>query len=265
LEALKKENVMQTNNAIFITSRTQSTRLPKKALLKLYENVSLIEHIIKRAKFDTNIKVILCTTTEAEDDLLVEIAKNNGIHYFRGSTSDKLERWLGAAKEFDVSHFATMDGDDPLCDPDLIKLYFEQVIEDKADLVEATDVACGGFTYGLSVSGLKKVCSVKKSTDTEMMWEFFKRTPGIKYESLKNIEDIYKRNNLRLTIDYPEDLEFFRKLFSSMKQNHSLSLKEAIIYLDKNPKLPEINFYRQEQFALNQQKTIEKEKIKDEK
>lgn len=98
-----------------------------------------------------------------------------------------------------------------------------------------------------------------------MMWEFFKRTPGIKYDNLKNIEDIYKRNNLRLTIDYPEDLEFFRKLFSSMKQNHSLSLKEAIIYLDKNPKLPEINFYRQEQFALNQQKIIEKEKIKDEK
>lgn len=46
---------MHTNNAIFITSRTESTRLPKKALIKLYDNVSLIEHIIKRAKFDANI------------------------------------------------------------------------------------------------------------------------------------------------------------------------------------------------------------------
>jgi hypothetical protein len=35
--------------------------------------------------------------------------------------------------------------------------------------------------------------------------------------------------------------------------------------LDENPNLPEINFFRQEQFALNQQKTIEKEKMKDEK
>jgi spore coat polysaccharide biosynthesis protein SpsF (cytidylyltransferase family) len=256
---------MHANNAVFITSRTESTRLPKKALIKLYDNVSLIEHIIKRAKFDSNIEVILCTTKEPADDMLVEIAKNNGIHYFRGSTRDKLERWLGAAKEFNVSHFATMDGDDPLCDPDLIKLYFQQVIEDEADLVEAPDVACGGFTYGISVSGLKKVCSVKKSTDTEMMWEFFKRTPGIKYDYLKNVDDIYKRSNLRLTIDYPEDLEFFKKLFTSMQRNHSLSLKEAILYLDENPKLPEINFFRQEQFALNQQKTIEKEKMKDEK
>lgn len=102
---------MQRNNAVFITSRTESTRLPKKALLKLYDDVSLIEHIIKRAKFDANIKVILCTTTESADDMLVEIAKNNGINFFKGSTSDKLERCLGAAKEFDISHFATMDGD----------------------------------------------------------------------------------------------------------------------------------------------------------
>ena len=65
--------------AIFITVRTGSTRLPKKALLEINEKhtiVYLIDRIKKSSKKDL---IVLCTTELPEDDVLCEIAEKNCI------------------------------------------------------------------------------------------------------------------------------------------------------------------------------------------
>ena len=103
---------MRKKSAIFITVRTTSSRLPQKALLKI-RNQRVIEHVIDRAKLCKNANlVVLCTTTNKEDDVLVDIAKRKKIKSFRGSEKDKLVRWRDAAREFKIDYFATFDGDD---------------------------------------------------------------------------------------------------------------------------------------------------------
>ena len=64
-------------NAIFITVRTSSTRLPNKALLN-FQGLPTIEYVIRRMKYSkkTN-QIILCTTQKKDDDILIEIAKRN--------------------------------------------------------------------------------------------------------------------------------------------------------------------------------------------
>ena len=79
-------------NAILLTVRTNSTRLPNKCLLKLYNGITTIEYLINRLK-NTNIDIILCTSTNENDNILVEIAIKNNILFFRGSENDKLDRW----------------------------------------------------------------------------------------------------------------------------------------------------------------------------
>ena len=70
--------------AIFITVRTSSTRLPQKALIELVDGIRTIEYLIKRVQNSHNADgIILCTTTEVDDDILVDIADRNGINYFR--------------------------------------------------------------------------------------------------------------------------------------------------------------------------------------
>ena len=57
-------------SSIFITVRTSSTRLPKKAILKICDKPAiqyLIENI-KKSKFAD--KIILCTSEEFGDDVL---------------------------------------------------------------------------------------------------------------------------------------------------------------------------------------------------
>ena len=83
-----------------ITVRSQSTRLPEKCFLP-FGGGNVIEHMIRRAKhFEIN--PIVCTTIEESDDKIVEIAKAEGVRYFRGSVKDKLDRWNKASAKFNI-------------------------------------------------------------------------------------------------------------------------------------------------------------------
>ena len=66
---------MNLLNPGFITVRTASTRLPKKCLLP-FGDVSVIHHVIRRAKL-SSLDPILCTTTDPSDDILVSIFAND--------------------------------------------------------------------------------------------------------------------------------------------------------------------------------------------
>lgn len=238
--------------AIFITVRTGSTRLPEKALLKINER-STIELVIDRAKRSKKAQIIvLCTTKSKNDDILCKIAKRNGILFFRGSAEDKLMRWKGAAEKYDVEFFITSDGDDLLCDPELIDLAFEQYERRGADFIEGKNVPCGGFTYGIKVSALNKVCKIKDTSDTEMMWVYFTDTDLFKTEILQNIPKVLQRPEIRMTLDYDDDLRFFKAIFDYFADNPAFTLRDVVKFLDENPDVIKINQYLQERFLENQ-------------
>lgn len=241
------------SNAIFITVRTSSTRLPTKALIPLYGGVLLVKHIISRAKLSQLAdRVVLCTTLETADDQLCEIAKSCEIDFFRGPTEDKLLRWNRAAEHFDVEFIATFDGDDPFCSPELIDLAFEQIQRDGVDFIESAEIATGAFTYALRASALKKVCEIKDSEDTEMMWTYFKDTGLFKIAELHQVPLNFKNPKVRLTLDYPEDLQLFREIFGLLKADHTVDLGSVIELLMSNDSLREKNFFRQDDFLANQ-------------
>ena len=62
------------SNAFLITARFKSTRLAKKIILEVLKK-PLIVHMIDRIKFAKNIdKIIICTSTNVQDDPLELIA-----------------------------------------------------------------------------------------------------------------------------------------------------------------------------------------------
>jgi spore coat polysaccharide biosynthesis protein SpsF (cytidylyltransferase family) len=195
---------------------------------------------------------VLCTTLEDADNQLCEIAKSCGIDFFRGPTDDKLLRWNQAAQNFDVEHIVTFDGDDPFCSPDLIDLAFEQIQRNKSDFIESKDIATGAFTYALSANALAKVCEIKDSDDTEMMWTYFKDTGLFEIAELEEVPPNFKNANVRLTLDYPEDLQLFREIFELLDSDHHVDLGLVINLLMSNDTLREMNFFRQGDFLANQ-------------
>jgi spore coat polysaccharide biosynthesis protein SpsF len=239
--------------AIFITVRSSSTRLPAKALLPLYGEISLLQHIINRAKLSQLAdRIVVCTTQEKIDDEICKIAIENNVDFFRGPTNDKLVRWNQAAQTFGVRHIVTFDGDDPFCSPELIDRAFEQMVRGQGDFIESKEIATGAFTYAFSANALSKVCGIKDSEDTEMMWTYFKDTGIFLVEELEEVLPEFKNSRVRLTLDYPEDLQLFREVFRLLDSDHTIELKRVIELLNSNDSLREMNFFRQNDFLANQ-------------
>ena len=240
--------------AIFITVRTSSTRLPNKCLLEI-EGRKTIEYLIDRLKRAKKADmIVLCTTTSPKDDVLCEIARKQGIEFFRGSEADKLERWRGAAEKYGIDFFVTSDGDDLFCEPELIDMAFEQHEKSNCDFIEekpGNNVPVGAFTYGINVDALNKVCEIKDTEDTEMMWVYFTDTGIFKTEELEDIPDALRRPKIRMTLDYEDDFKFFKNVIKYFG-NRSFSLRDILQYLDENPDVIKINQHLQEEFLANQ-------------
>ena len=108
------------NINISIEARMTSSRLPGK-VLKLINNKPNLEIMverIKKAKLISNI--IVATTTNKEDDVLVNWCEENNIDYFRGSENNVYDRVVKTHEKFNTDIIVELTGDCPLLDPILI-------------------------------------------------------------------------------------------------------------------------------------------------
>jgi spore coat polysaccharide biosynthesis protein SpsF len=243
-------------SAIFITVRSDSSRLPNKALLPILGKPT-IEMVILRAKIVKNVdSVIVCTTDRHIDNTIVGIADKCGVQHFRGNLDDKLDRWLGAVKKFDIGCFVTMDGDDLLCDPELMEIGVEQLKKNDEDFIEAPPgLICGAFTYSIRSTALEKVCGIKGTNDTEMMWVYFKDTGLFNVSTLKVNDPVFYESKIRMTLDYEEDFSFFKAIFEHFNSvNNDTPLRDIVPYLKAHPEIVNLNSFRHQDWASNQQK-----------
>lgn len=244
--------------AAFVTVRIDSTRLPDKAVMPILGRPT-IEWVILRAKAVKNVdEVVVCTTERPMDDAIAAIAEKCGVQCFRGSLEDKLARWLGAAKKYSIDYFATMDGDDLLCDPYLVERGIEQMGAEECDFIKAPPgLICGSFTYCIRTSALEKVCEIKDTTDTEMMWVYFEDTGLFSVQTLDVTDPVYYSDAIRLTLDYKEDFEFFKTVLEHYKSpDNAVPLKDIVPFLNEHPEIVALNSFRQQDYVSNQKKKI---------
>jgi spore coat polysaccharide biosynthesis protein SpsF len=110
---------MSTSKIGIITqARATSTRLPAKVLLTAGGR-TFLEHHLDRLRA-TDLPVIVATTTNADDEPIVEIAEKAGIPVFRGSELDVLNRFAGAIRGNDLDGVVRVTSDCPLIDPDVV-------------------------------------------------------------------------------------------------------------------------------------------------
>ncbi len=238
--------------AIFISVRNKSTRLPGKALLQI-KGRTMIEHLIDRLKSaKLPDLIVLSTSTNPQDDSLVDVAKKNNIEYFRGSEDDVLYRYLKAGEKFNVDFAVIVLGDATFVDPEYIDKTIEFFKETDADFIKIPELPIGAFTYGLKMEAVRKVCEMKDASDTEVWGGYFAK-PGIfNVKELKVVEEELRHPETRLVIDYPEDFELIKEIYNRLYQERKIiSLKEVMRLLKDRPELLEINRKAQEMYEAN--------------
>lgn len=238
---------------IFLSTRNKSTRLPGKVLLKINEKTTT-EHLIDRLKTVKNISsLVLCTSTNPNDDPLEEIARKNKIGIFRGSEDDKLERYLIACKKFETDFIIIVDGDDIFCEPVFIQDCINEFLKTKADYITIQGAPVGTVPFCIKKEALEKVCRLKNQTNTEIFESCFTES-GLFNVRYVTASGKLHRPDIRLTLDYKEDFDVIKSVIDGLHAENISSLEEIIDFLDRNPDIFKMNQHCQKLFLENQRR-----------
>jgi spore coat polysaccharide biosynthesis protein SpsF len=226
----------------FVTVRTSSTRLPAKCLLPFGDG-NVLEHVIRRARA-FGVEPIVCTSIDGSDNVIEQIARTEGVRCFRGSLSNKLKRWSDCAAHFDLEAFHTVDADDPFFDGEEIRTSMSLLSSAGVDMVSPSLVSSGGGgSVGYSITAdivNRALAGLPDDADTEMMWYYVEKTPGLRSVTLPN--NPLTPSMLRLTLDYEEDywlLESIRKMVGNLAPR-----REIDQLFTSNPDLHKVNWFR---------------------
>ena len=112
----------------------------------------------------------------------------------------------------------------------------------------------GATPFGIAIEALRRVCDLKQESDTEVWGSYFTR-PGLFDVRLLQAASEDRRPDLRMTLDYPEDYEFFRRVYLALSPSDSSpSLRDIIRYCDAHPEVAAINRDAQDRYERHLEK-----------
>jgi len=231
-----------TNIVGIVQARVGSTRLPNKVIKKL-GNKTILEILLNRlTKSKTINRIVIATTTKKEDDIIEKIALNSGFEVFKGSEKDVLDRYYNAAIEYNADIIVRITADNPLTDVDLIDSQVESLIESSYDYVTAKGIILGLGSEVFTLNTLKKAWeNAKEKYQREHVTPYIYENPEMFKLGYVNPPDLLKREDIRLTIDTIEDFKLYQELYNHLGDLENADIQKIIKFLDKNPKIKEIN------------------------
>jgi len=221
-----------------------SSRLPGKVMKKVLGR-PLLSYLVERLQSSTRIRnIILATTVNSEDDAVATFGQEVGLHVFRGSEHNVLNRFYSAAKTFDAQHIIRITADCPLIDPDLIDELIGYYFDKKFDYVSN----CTNPTLpdGLDAEVFSFMALEDAHENAVLSSHLEHVTPYIhSHPDRFNIGNWYYYkdfSHLRWTVDEPEDFEFVRQVIEALYPAcKDFRTEDILDLLYKKPELARIN------------------------
>jgi spore coat polysaccharide biosynthesis protein SpsF len=225
------------NYGVVIQARMGSTRRPGKINYPLLGE-PMLAYQVNRLKTGGVDNIFIATTNLPTDDITESIAKDLGVPCFRGSETDVLGRYLACCQAYGIENAIRVGGDDPLIDPQGIKVLIEAHKKSKNDLVYASHRE--GWIYGtaaelVSLSALEDAHrSAQTAEDKEHVVSFLKRSDVFTKQAVR--PDIaQRRNDIFLSVDYQEDLDLISQVvefFNAIGDRYGFSQTDLIALYD---------------------------------
>ena len=191
--------------------------------------------------------VILATSVSPADDALEEWAASEEVRVHRGSEDDVLARVVAAHREAQTDVIVEVTGDCTLLDPEVIELGLQTYFANECDVL--TNTRLPSYPLGADVQvfrfeDLERVAAtVTDSAVREHVSLYFYENPD-RYRVLHLLApESWRAPNLRLMLDYPEDLAFIREVYSRLEPRYgdSFGISRILALLREEPHLQEIN------------------------
>lgn len=236
-----------SNNKVMtiLQARVDSKRLPGKVLSNI-EGKSMLWHVINRAKKIQANQLVVATSKRRIDDKIEKIAGESDVLCFRGKTYDVLDRYYQCAKKFNARVIIRITADCPLIDPNesnkVLKKFltgnYDYVSTDQKTYPHGLDTECFSFE-SLKEAWKKAKLKSQREHVTLFIW---KQPQKFRIGIARNKKGL---GHQRWVVDYKEDLEFVRKVYSKLyEENKIFSMQDIMNLLTNQPKFIKINSNR---------------------
>ena len=228
-----------------LACRNQGTRLYGKPIqnLDIENGITIIDNVISCLQSIECIdEVVLGISEGIENEIFIKIAEEKKIKYIIGDQEDVLLRLIDCGKISNATDIFRVTSESPFLFFDPVEDLWMNHINNKLDATFYDGVVDGSGFEILSLNALE--ISHKNGEDrhrSELCTLYIRENSNqFKIEKPIPLEELV-RNDLRLTVDNPEDLVVCRKLYSEFKHySPRIPVLELVKYLDKNPSLKQL-------------------------
>ena len=228
-----------------IQARMGSRRLPGKVLMPIVGK-PMLWHIVNRLKYSKLIDhIIIATTTKKKDAPIRIMAQKNNFPYYAGSEEDLLDRFYQASKTFRPDGVLRVTADCPLVDPKITDNLIDFFLKNKEKYEYVSNARPeSSFPHGLDVEVISFALLKRLWKEVEGQFNrewftpiIFKNPQRFKIFCMKNNIDL---SHIRLTVDYPEDLELVRYIYQNLYSDKAcFYLRDIINLLSRDEKREE--------------------------
>lgn len=229
-----------------IQARLGSTRLPGK-ILKEISGRTLLSYQLERLQNSRFIdELVIATTTNEKDNLLVEFCENQHVSFFRGSETDVLARYYEAAVKFKADAVVRITSDCPIIDLQIVDKTIKNFIDNReydyvSNTVERT-YPRGLDTEVFTFAALEKAYNeAVLERDREHVTTYFYNTNS-HFFNIGYVKNDVDYSKYRWTVDTEEDFELIKLIIGTLyRENPNFTLLDTVNLMEKNPDWFKIN------------------------
>ena len=227
---------------VALACRNQGSRLYGKPLqnLDIENGITILDNIVACLQQVSAIdSIVLGIADGIANDVFVEYADANDIGYIRGSEEDVLERLIQCGNFGGATDILRTTSESPFPYFDFIDSAWEQHVKQGNDGTFLDNVIDGCGFEMLTLDALKKSHAEGEDRHRSELCTLYIRENKDRFK-IEYIDPPIKlsRKDIRLTVDYPEDLVVCRAVYEHFKSfEPNIPLLDVVDFLDRNPQL----------------------------
>jgi len=205
---------------------------------------TILEHLIARIN-DTRIvdQVVLAIAEGVANRVFIDFAVRLGLEYVIGDERDVQYRLIMAGDKANADVLLRATTESPFLYTDNLEFLFEQHVAQQAALTVCEGLAEGAYFELIDLKALKDAHERGEQRHRSELCTLYMFEHPERYKTLKfDAPETVRRPDLRLTVDYPEDLIVCREIATALGNAGPLfSLESIVEFLDSHPQLNAVN------------------------
>ena len=225
-----------------LACRNSGSRLYGKPLqnLDIENQVSILDNIISCLKEIPVIdEIVLGIADGVENDVFIDYANSQNIKHIRGDEEDVLSRLIQCGETSEATDLLRTTSESPFLYFDLVNVAWDQHQAQNNDATFLVNIIDGcGFEI-ISQAALKKSHQDGMGIHRSELCTLYIRENKSEFQiDYVDSPEKLKRKDIRLTVDYPEDLIVCRAVYNHFSSYApKIPLLAVVDFIDENPEL----------------------------